>query len=79
MAIQKQPYFMENEEWYEYDNEKGKYILTEKAPQEAVDSYNDFYSKVGTRLTTNFTIDDILESQAMNLFGLRGDEDNNGK
>ena len=79
MAIQKQPYFMENEEWYKYDNEKGRYILTEKAPQEAIDSYNDFYSKAGTRLTTNFTIDDILESQAMNLFGLQGDENNNGK
>lgn len=38
------PYFMENEEWYYYDEEEGIFKLTDKAPQEAIDSYNEFYS-----------------------------------
>lgn len=46
------PYFMSNHEWYtEVDilndgfPEDGRgYHLTDKAPQEAIDSYNEFYS-----------------------------------
>ena len=34
---------MSNEEWYRYDLEKLKYVLTEKAPPEAVKSYQKFY------------------------------------
>lgn len=37
------PYFMENKDWYVYDKEKGKYILTDKAPEEAKKSYDEFY------------------------------------
>ena len=37
------PYFMKNEEWYRYDEEKGKLVLTDKAPPEAVKSYKKFY------------------------------------
>lgn len=40
------PYFLENEEWYkEYRDERGrlKFKLTDKAPQKAVDSYNEYY------------------------------------
>lgn len=37
------PYFMENEEWYEYDFEKRRYVLTEKAPEKAKESYKQFY------------------------------------
>ncbi len=40
----KQPYFLENEEWYYYDEEEGIFKLTDKAPQEAIESYNDFYN-----------------------------------
>ena len=39
------PYFLKNEEWYtidENDDDRG-YKLTDKAPQEAIDSYNEFY------------------------------------
>ena len=39
------PYFMTNEEWYTVDpndDDRG-YKLTDKAPQEAIDSYNEFY------------------------------------
>lgn len=46
------PYFLTDEEWYrEVDDyidpvtgEDRGYILTDKAPQEAIDSYNEFYS-----------------------------------
>lgn len=43
--IQVEPYFMENEEWYYYDYEELKYKLTSKAPQKAIDSYNEFYGE----------------------------------
>ncbi len=39
------PYFMENEEWFYYDNEKEIYILTEKAPEKARRSYYEYYSE----------------------------------
>ena len=40
------PYFLTNKDWYyvdDNDDDRG-YKLTNKAPQEAIDSYNDFYS-----------------------------------
>lgn len=36
------PYFMTNEEWYTYDYKKKKYVLTDKAPKEARESYIKF-------------------------------------
>lgn len=47
MQIEK-PYFMENEEWYYYDDndsERG-YKLTDKAPEKAVRSYEEFYEEL---------------------------------
>ena len=40
------PFFLTNEDWYTVDpeDEERGYKLTDKAPQEAIDSYNDFYS-----------------------------------
>ncbi len=43
MQIVDKPYFMTNEEWYFYDIKMHKLALTEKAPPEAVKSYNEFY------------------------------------
>lgn len=37
------PYFLENEEWYYFDEDEFCYKLTDKAPKKAVDSYNEFY------------------------------------
>lgn len=34
-----QPYFMTQKEWYTVD-ENDNYILTDKAPQKAIDDYN---------------------------------------
>ena len=36
------PYFLENKEWYYHDGMI--YRLTNKAPQEAIDSYNEWYN-----------------------------------
>lgn len=36
------PYFLTNKEWY-YCDELGIYKLTDKAPPEAVKSYNKYY------------------------------------
>ena len=43
MLSTKQPYFFENEEWYYYDGKKNKFCLTDKAPEEAKKSYEEFY------------------------------------
>lgn len=42
MTVEK-PYFMENKEWFYFDEKEWRYKLTEKAPQEAIESYNVFY------------------------------------
>lgn len=44
MIVQDIPYFMTNENWYYYDYEKLKYMLTDRAPQKAVRSYKEFYN-----------------------------------
>lgn len=36
------PYFMENEDWYEFDFEKKMYVLTDKAPEKAKESYEEW-------------------------------------
>lgn len=41
-----EPYFMKNEEWYEYDFDKRKYILTDKAPDKAKQSYEEYYKQL---------------------------------
>lgn len=38
-----EPYFMQNKEWYTFDEVEFKYKLTDKAPPKAVESYNEFY------------------------------------
>lgn len=43
MTIDK-PYFMENKEWYYFDEEEFRYKLTPKAPEDAIKSYKDFYA-----------------------------------
>lgn len=41
--IAEQPYFMENKEWYYFDEDEFKYKLTEKAPKKARESYKEYY------------------------------------
>jgi len=37
------PFFKTNKKWFTFDNDKGIFILTKEAPQEAIDSYKEFY------------------------------------
>lgn len=40
------PYFMQNEEWYYFDYQKRKYILTDKASDKAKRSYKEYYKEL---------------------------------
>lgn len=44
--MQDMPYFMTNSQWYEFDAELGKLVLTDKAPETAIGSYKEFYQAV---------------------------------
>ena len=37
------PYFMNNKEWYYWDEKDWKYKLTDKATEKAKESYIEFY------------------------------------
>ena len=43
--MKEMPYFMKNKEWYYRDPNDGEYgyKLTDKAPPEAIKSYEEFY------------------------------------
>ncbi|NLK84570.1 MAG: hypothetical protein GX278_01205 [Aeromonadales bacterium] len=43
-----EPYFMTNKEWYYHDVENWCLKLTDKAPQNAIDSYNEFYRQLNS-------------------------------
>lgn len=43
MSTQAPPLFMEDPEWFYYDDKEGVYKLTEEAPKEARESYKEFY------------------------------------
>lgn len=40
-----EPYWHKNKDWYYWDKEKRKFKLTNKAPQKAIDSYNEYYKE----------------------------------
>lgn len=43
------PFFLKNDSWYREvwnDDDTVTYVLTEEAPQEAIDSYNEFYGPI---------------------------------
>ena len=45
METGSEPYFLENKEWYYYDEREEIYKLTDKAPKEAIESYKEFYEE----------------------------------
>ena len=49
------PYFMSNPEWYEYDFEKDKYVLTAKATDKAKESYKKYH-------------EDLKEAEKMGIY-----------
>ena len=50
------PYFMENKEWYEFDFDKRKFVLTNKAPEKAKESYEEFYKELNNANIDGFLI-----------------------
>ena len=40
------PYFMTNKEWFYFDYKNRKFMLTNKAPKEAKESYKEFYKEI---------------------------------
>ena len=42
------PYFLENKDWYYYDEKEHIYKLTDEAPEEAVESYKKFYEMLNS-------------------------------
>lgn len=40
------PYFMENKEWYSFDFDKRKFVLTDKATKEAKESYEKYIKQL---------------------------------
>ena len=49
VMIGKHPYFIENDEWYTKDGSLGRYVLTDKAPPKAVESYIKYYDGLDRR------------------------------
>ena len=70
MTVEK-PYFQQNPEWFYYDEKKGMLSLTDKAPQEAYASYEQWVNEFNGAYKENEE-----QSQAMNLFGLQGGNQN---
>jgi len=40
------PYFMTDADWYYFDYQKRRYMLTDKAPEKAKESYKEFYKEL---------------------------------
>lgn len=45
-ALLNRPYFMSNKNWYYYDEKEEIYKLTDKAPDKAIESYQDYYKNI---------------------------------
>ena len=44
-VMQDMPYFMSNKDWYTFDFEKRLFVLTEKAPEKAKESYAEYLKR----------------------------------
>ncbi len=60
MLLEK-PLFLKNPEWYVHDDERNMYLLTDKAPKEAQQSYIEFYETLNNSYwhSQEFKIKDI--------------------
>jgi len=47
--VSEKPYFLSNSEWYYFDEVDYCYKLTDKAPKDAVQSYNEFYKSLESK------------------------------
>lgn len=48
MEINDIPHFIDKDEWYFYDEKEHRYKLTERAPETARKSYEEFYRIIET-------------------------------
>lgn len=44
--LRRTPLFKKNKEWWYYDEKEGKVKLTDKAPEEARKSYEEYYCHI---------------------------------
>ena len=68
MTIAKEPYFLNDPDWYEFDEKECRYILKPDAPPEAVKSYQAFYADDG------MIIDDFYKDMAQAKKSLDGSQ-----
>lgn len=45
IMTQERPYFLNNKDWFYFDEKEWKYKLTDKATNEAKESYKRFYDE----------------------------------
>ena len=50
----KKPYFMKDPAWYKYDEKNFRCVLTDKAPCEAIKSYEEFNKLLDRRFKHNY-------------------------
>lgn len=70
MAIRAMWYWHDNEEWYIWDDEKGVFFLTEKAPQKAIESFKKWQNRysepvIDHEAAINETIKTVLLGHAV--------------
>lgn len=63
------PYFMTNDEWYTYDDVELDFQLTDKAPPEAIESYNEYMKSIKRYEDETLIDDDEVPNKIDNLFG----------
>ena len=50
---QDKPYFMNNAEWFYFDEKEWKYFLTDKEQEKAKESYDKFYNNLNLTSRTD--------------------------
>lgn len=58
--LRRTPLFKKNKEWWYYDEKEGKVKLTDKAPEEARKSYEEYYKP--TMYNTGIDLSDFEET-----------------
>jgi len=51
----KKPYFMNNKDWFYFDEKDFCYKLTDKAPQKAKESYEEYYRTINSQFESKST------------------------
>lgn len=57
----KMPFFLNDKNWYFFDENEKKYKLTPEAPPEAKESYEEFYSSGGFDNCLDISREDVID------------------